>query len=149
MSDELVIKSARVIPMLSSDWQANLNPEDASQNPDQFLFRWDGKFIANRKIKGTWKMIAEVEQISDFDPEDKNQKARRPAFTTITFKDDGKTDSPTHVWSGDTLMDIDKYQALKLKNQSIDGTEYLFLEAGGFSNRHKTDWKTKWYVLSQ
>ncbi len=149
MGDELVIKSARVIPMLSSDWQANLNPEDASQNPDQFLFRWDGNFIANRKIKGTWKMVAEVEQISDFNPEDKIQKARRPTFTTITFKDDGKTDSPTRVWSGDTLMDIDKYQALKLKNQSIGGTQYLFLEAGGFSSRHKTDWQSKWYVLSQ
>ena len=135
--------------MLSSDWQANLNPEDASQNPDQFLFRWNGNFIANRKIKGTWKMVAEIEQISDFNPEDKTQKARRPAFTTITFKDDGETDSPTRVWSGDTLMDLDKYQALKLRNQSIGGTQYLFLEAGGFSNRHKTDWQSKWYVLSQ
>ncbi len=47
---------------------------------DQFLFRWDGNFIAKPKIKTTWKIIAEV---------------------------------------------------------------------GVFSNRGKTDWKTKWYVLSQ
>tara|TARA_B110000003_G_scaffold248382_1_gene260021 strand:+ start:4727 stop:4867 length:141 start_codon:yes stop_codon:yes gene_type:complete len=46
-------------------------------------------------------------------------------------------------------MDIDKYQALKLKNQSINETQYLFLEAGGFSKCHKTDWKTKWYFLSR
>ena len=44
----------------------------------------------------------------------------------------------TRIWSGDTLMDIDKNQILKLKNQSIDGPEYLFLEFGGFRNRHKT-----------
>lgn len=44
----------------------------------------------------------------------------------------------TRTWSGDTLMDIDKNQALKLKNQSIDGPEYLFLEFAGFRNRHKT-----------
>ena len=36
----------------------------------------------------------------------------------------------TRIWSSDTLMDIDKNQILKLKNQSIDGPEYLFLEFG-------------------
>lgn len=149
MGDDLVIRSAAVVPMQSSDWQANLNPEDASQEPDQFLFRWDGKFTANPKINGTWKIIAEVGEISDFDLEAKNQKARRPQFTTITFEEDGTTDSPTRVWSGDTLMDLDKYQALRMKTNIVGNTEYLFIEAGGFSNRHKPDWKTKWHVFTR
>ena len=149
MGDDLVIRSAAVVPMQSSDWQANLNPEDASQEPDQFLFRWDGKFTANPKINGTWKIIAEVGEISEFDLEAKNQKARRPQFTTITFEEDGTTDSPTRVWSGDTLMDLDKYQALRMKTNIVGNTEYLFIEAGGFSNRHKPDWKTKWHVFTR
>ncbi len=149
MGDDLVIRSAAVVPMQSSDWQANLNPEDASQEPDQFLFRWDGKFTANPKINGTWKIIAEVGEISEFDLEAKNQKARRPQVTTITFEEDGTTDSPTRVWSGDTLMDLDKYQALRMKTNIVGNTEYLFIEAGGFSNRHKPDWKTKWHVFTR
>ena len=149
MGDDLVIKSASIVPMLSSDWQANLNPEDASQKPDDFLFRWEGNFTATPGIKGTWQIIAEVAEISEFDPEAKNQKARRPTFAKITFNDKGLTDTPTRVWSGDTLMDLEKYQALKMKTQSVSGTEYLFIELGGYSNRHKPDWRTKWYVLSR
>lgn len=149
MGNDLITKSAAVVPMLSSDWQANLNPEDASQNPDEFLFRWDGKFTDNPKIHGTWKIISEVGEVSDFDPTAKNQKARRPAFSSITFKEKGVTDSPTRAWSGDTLMDLDKYQALKMKTAIVGSTEYLFIEAGGFSNRHKPDWKTKWHVFTR
>ncbi len=147
MGDDLVAKSAAVVPMLSSEWQANLNPEDASQNPDQFLFRWDGQFTANPKIMGTWNIIAEVAESSDFDPEAKNQKARRPLFNSITFQEKGTTDQVTRVWSGDTLLDLDKYQALKMEAKEVDGTSYLFIESGGFSNRHKPDWKSKWWVL--
>lgn len=149
MSDDLVAKSAAVVPMMSSHWQANLNPEDASQEPDQFLFRWDGKFTPNSKIEGTWKLVAEVENPSDFDPEAKNQKARRPLFTTITFRNNSTTDSPTRLWSGHTLMDLEKYQALKMKTGRVATTEYLFIESGDFSTRHKPDWKSGWYVLSR
>lgn len=135
--------------MLSSEWQANLNPEDASQNPDEFLFRWDGNFRQNQRLAGTWNLITEVDEIPEFDPEAKNPKARRPDFTTITFQENGTTDSPTRVWSADTLMDLDKYQALKMRISLDAETEYLFIEAGGFSNRHKPDWKSKWYVFSR
>jgi hypothetical protein len=46
-------------------------------------------------------------------------------------------------------MDLDKYQALKMKTAIVGSTEYLFIEAGGFSNRHKPDWKTKWHVFTR
>ncbi len=36
-----------------------------------------------------------------------------------------------------------------MTTRSVNGTEYLFLEAGGFSTRHKSDWKSKWYVLAK
>ena len=53
------------------------------------------------------------------------------------------------MWSGDTLMDLDRYQALKMETRTIGDAEFLFIEAGGFSERNKSDWKSKWYVLGR
>ena len=33
--------------------------------------------------------------------------------------------------------------------KSIKGAEYLFVEAGGFSARHKPGWKPRWLVLAR
>jgi hypothetical protein len=148
MGDELVTKSAKVVPMLSFEWQAKIDPEDATQNPDDNLFRWDGKFAANPKIMGSWKVIAEVAEFTDFDPA-KKTNVRRPLFSTITFKDGGATGDPTWAWSGDRLMDLNKYQALKMEVRKVGAAEYLFVESGGFSTRNKPDWKPKWYVMKR
>jgi len=148
MGDELVIESAKVVPMLSSEWQAKLDPEDASQDPDDNLFRWDGEFVADPRMKGSWKVIAQVPEIAAFDPS-KRVRLRRPLFSVITFKDGGRTGDPTWVWSGDTLMDLNRYQALKMIVKEIGDSDYLFIEAGGFSRRNKPDWKSQWYVLKR
>jgi hypothetical protein len=148
MGAELVTKSAKVVPMLSAEWQAMLDPEDASQDPDENLFRWDGKVAANPKVMGSWNVIAEVAEFAEFDPA-KKTNVRRPLFSTITFKDGGATGDPTWVWSGDRLMDLNKYQALKMEVRKVGAAEYLFVQAGGFSTRNKPDWKSKWYVLGR
>jgi hypothetical protein len=62
---------------------------------------------------------------------------------------DGTTGSPVWLWSGDRLMDLNKYQALRMKTKTVDGNDYLFIEAGEFSTRNKLGWKPKWLVLSQ
>ena len=150
MGDDLVRKSAKVIAMLSSQWQASLDPEDASQNPDDFLFRWDGRFSENSKVTGGWKLVTEVAEVSEFDPAAKRHaQARNPVVSSIVFRKGGATAEPTRVWSGDTLMDLEKLQALKMRVKPIGGSDYLFLEAGGFSKRHKPDWKSKWLVLKR
>ena len=92
-------------------------------------------------------MIAEVKDIDAYDPDGKNPKPRRPAFNQIELKPDGTTDQAIWMWSGKHLMDLDKYQALRMVTKSIDGKEHLFVEAGGFSTRNKPDWKSTWYVL--
>ena len=46
-------------------------------------------------------------------------------------------------------MDLEKYQALKMKTVTIDGGEYLFMEEGEFSTRRNPDWKSKWIVLKR
>ena len=60
-----------------------------------------------------------------------------------------KIEDATLVWSGDRLMDLNKYQALHMKVKRVGGADYLFVESGGFSNRHKPDWKSKWLVLGR
>jgi hypothetical protein len=148
IGDDLVFKSAAVIPMLSSAWQAKQDPDDREKSDSAVKFRWDGKFVANPKVLGSWNVIAEVAEIADFDPSKKNRRARGP-FGSITFKGGGKTSEPTWAWSGDTLMDLTKFQALKMQARKIDGVECLFVEKGGFSTRNKPGWKCQWYIMKR
>ncbi len=149
MNDELVFQSASTVPMLSSHWQSRLDPEDASLDPSEYLFRWDGQFVAHPDINGSWKVIARVDGIADFDPAGRNGKPGNVPFTDIIFKPDGRTNDPLLAWSGDTLMDLDRYQALKMQVNRIGNENYLFIEVGGFSTRQKPDWKSAWFVLKQ
>jgi hypothetical protein len=149
MGDDLVIKSAAVVPMLSSEWQAKQDPDDREQSALAVKFRWDGKFIANPKVSGRWNVIAEVAEIAELDPSKKARRPRRPPFSAMTFKDGGKTGDLTWIWSGDVLMDLNRYQALKMEVKTIGGGEYLFIEAGGFSTRNKPGWKSPWYVMKR
>jgi hypothetical protein len=73
----------------------------------------------------------------------------RTLFTKMTFKDKGRTDGVMWLWSGDTLMDLSRYQALKMALKTVDGGEYLFIESGGFSARHPAGWQTPWYVMKR
>jgi Family of unknown function (DUF6288) len=148
MGDELVAKSAFIVPMMSAEWQLKQDPEIAELDPEDGKFRWDGKFVANPKVMGGWQVIGEVADIPVFDPA-KPVKARNPAFSAMTFSADGATDNGAWVWSGDVLMDLTRYQALKMQIQEIGGTEYLFIEAGGFGTRNKPGWKSSLLVLKR
>ena len=67
----------------------------------------------------------------------------------MTFEDGGRTGVPFWIWSGDRLMDLTRYQALKMKLKAIGAEDYLFIEAGGFSTRNKPGWKPSWYVMKR
>ena len=149
MGDELVRRSAALVPMLSSEWQAKQDPDNHELRPDDHKFRWDGQFAVNPKVLGSWNVIAEVPEIAEFDPKQKNARARKPPFSAITFKDGGTTGDPTWVWSGDILMDLNTYEALQMKSKAVDEQEYLFIESGRFSTRNKPGWKPNWYILER
>ncbi|MBT3201713.1 MAG: hypothetical protein HN350_17565 [Phycisphaerales bacterium] len=149
MGDDLVFKSASIVPMMSSDWQAKYDPEDNTQNPDDNLFRWDGKFVANPKIAGKWRLIAQVAKFNEFDPNKRLVRLRNPPFSTITFKDGGKTDHRLWAWSGDMLMGLERFEARKMQVRKVGKAEYLFVESDEFSTRHKPGWKSKLYVLTK
>ncbi|MBC8324054.1 MAG: hypothetical protein H8E27_00265 [Verrucomicrobia subdivision 3 bacterium] len=148
IGNDLVLKSATLIPMLSSEWQAMQDPNDREQSASAVKFRWDGQFIANPEILGNWTVLTEVAAIEDFDPAKKSGKARNPLFSEIALQANGRTKDPTLIWSGDTLMDLNKYQALKIVPRALAGELYLFIEAGGFGTRNKPGWKPKWFVLT-
>jgi len=146
MGDDLVLESATVVPMLSSEWQSKQNPDDRELSATAVKFRWDGRVAANPQVLGTWTTIDQVKTIDEFTLE-KKMRPGRPPFTEMTFKDNGRTDKPTWIWSGDTLMDLTRYQALKMTVQRIGGADYLFIEAGGFSERHPVGWQSPWQVM--
>lgn len=71
----------------------------------------------------------------------------RARIRSITFRNGGAPDSMLRIWSGDTLMDLERNEALKMIVKNIDGTDYLFVEDGGFSTRHPADRQSTWSVL--
>ena len=61
----------------------------------------------------------------------------------------GKKHDIFWIWSGDTLMDLARNQALKMTLKTIDGSEILFIVAGGFGTRNKPGWKPNLYALQR
>ena len=77
--------------------------------------------------------------IEAFNP-GKNMDTRHAPINAIAFKDQGLTTSQTMIWSGDTLMDIERYEALKMTVRKPSGTDCLLLEAGGCSTENPPGW---------
>jgi hypothetical protein len=65
------------------------------------------------------------------------------------FKDGGTTENPNLVWSGERLIQMERSEALRTKPMSIDGVDFLFVEAGGFSEKNPSAWTSPWVVLKR
>ncbi len=148
LGDDLVLKSATVVPMLSSAWQAKQDPDSRELQTENDKFLYDGKFVANPKVLGAWTTVDVVKTIDEFTP-GKKMSAGRARIKRMTFKDGGRTGDVLWIWSGDILMDLTRYQALKMTVKTIDAGDYLFLEAGGFSARNRPGWQSPWYVMKR
>ena len=147
--DEPVLRTAATfVIMLSSDWQALQDPESAESQGDEGMFRYDGKFVAVPKMLGTWNTVALVNSMEEFKPDGKPNPGRSP-LRKVTFEEGGSTDSPGWIWSGYHLMDLDRSQMLKITPRSIDGTVYLFIEAGGFGLRNPAGWQSPLMVMKR
>ena len=144
MGDDLVLKSATVVPMLSSAWQKNQDPANKELQTRDDMFHYDGTFIANPKVLGAWTAVALVQSPDDFDPA-KPVNANSAPFKAVRFQEQGLTDSAAMIWSSDTLMDLDRYQALKM---TVKG-DHLFIEAGGFSEENPIGWKSPLVVMKR
>ena len=154
MGDDLVRLSATQVPMLSSTWQANWI-EAREQGMDVEIedipgrLVYDGQFVAAPALVGAWRVVNTTYDVDAWTPDMRREGHVRPSFNGLVLNDNGRTDNPIMLWSGDILLDLDKYQALQMRTRTIDGTEYLFVESGGFSNRHNANWRNGWAVLQR
>jgi hypothetical protein len=141
--DETVFKKAATAKaLLSSEWQAFQDPTLTSENPEAGKFQCDGKFVSNPALQGSWTTIAQVPSMEAFDPAKPVDGGRAP-IKELALIADGKTNSPLRYWSGDTLIDMEKLEALRMTLQG----EHLFIEAGGFNPRHQVGWKPPIIVM--
>jgi len=156
VSDMQAWDGLQQVPMQSSEWQQAQDTDVAELVSDEGLFLYDGTFVASENVLGAWTPIGQVAAIDDFKPGTEIEKTL-PRYRSITFKEDGFTDSTTRYWSGDILMELAKVPAaLKMKTRSIDGDDYLFIEAGGFTFYHERQtykqprtWRSPWSVLKR
>jgi hypothetical protein len=142
--------------MQSSAWQQAQSSDVAEIISDEGLFRFDGKFVPNPAVLGAWTPLGTVSSIDSFKPGTELDKTM-PRYRSITLKEKGFTDSTSRYWSGDTLMELGRTSmALKMKTKTIDGTDYLFIETGGFTfyherqhYKHPRTWRSPWFVLKK
>ena len=129
INDELVRQTATTVGMKGDAWLAAYIEDNADDDPDDQLFRWDSRFVANDHITGTWKLLGVTTDPDGVDPGNGLPSVRRPDFQTITFKDGGDTSLATRMWTGDILMNLDQYVAQRMLVKSVDGNEYLLIQS--------------------
>lgn len=146
---ERFVLGRKLQPMRCTSWQATKDSND--------MFLYDGKFIANGKIVGQWISIGQVAGIAAFKPATIVAPVEDALIGEMTIKADGSTSYERFAWSGNILMDVKERQALMITPKTIAGTDYLFIESGGFSKKNRTswtpdhpaDWKPALYVLKR
>lgn len=148
LDDAVFRKAAAFVPMLSSDWQSLQNPDNPPADPEEGKFRYDGKFVPDPKVAGSWTVVALVASPDEFDPAAKPNPDRSP-FREIDLNSDGSTNNSRWIWSGATLMDLESYAAHKITPQTIAGTDYLMVEAGGFNPKNPAGWQSRLMVLKR
>ncbi len=141
-------KAAAMVPMLNAAWQASHDPDSGEEPTEDLRYRYDGTFVPDSKAVGTWVVTALVDHAAEFDPKAKSPRGKTN-FNDIELRSDGGTGSPSYLWSGDILMDLDRAQALKMEIKSLGGADYLFIEAGGFGPKNPVGWKPQWMVLKR
>jgi hypothetical protein len=160
-SYDQVLRSATQVPMLSAEWQAKEFEGLADKRQvDEVAaregtvsdgkFRYDGKSLPNPAVIGSWILLGLVDKISGFVPGGELKKGRLP-FRAVTIREGGTTDSPTILWTGSTMMNISRFEALRMVAKDIGGTDYLFVEAGNFhvATGIPVGWKSPWCVMKR
>ncbi|MFT5906090.1 MAG: hypothetical protein ACI9E1_001695 [Cryomorphaceae bacterium] len=148
MDRKVILNSATKSPMRSAEWQA-LQDTMRNTGEDDGKYVWNGKFAANSKVQGAWTQLGQVKSIDKFKPGEPIKSNARARFQEVIFKDGGSTNDGLIIWSDDLLLDLRKNEALKMTSKTIDDTEYLFIEAGGFHTKHGTEWKAPRYVMKR
>ena len=148
LSDEVMIRSAAALPMTSSDWQALQDLDDNDLDTEVGKFHWDGEFAANPALAGEWKSIGITSDPESFDPKARPD-TRNLRLPQLNLLPSGKTQELFLIHSGNILMNLETNEALKMEFKTLDGTDYLFIEQGGFATKRGMDWRPNWEVLTR
>ncbi|MBT8045357.1 MAG: hypothetical protein KJO79_10440 [Verrucomicrobiae bacterium] len=148
MGRDVILNSATKTPMRSAEWQALQDP-DRNVGPDDGKYIWNGKFVSNAKIIGSWTQLGQVQTIDEFQPEGPIKSSKGSPYQKITFKDGGGTNDGLVIWTNTMLLNLRSNDALKITPKTIDGVDYLFIEAGGFHPKHGPDWKAPLLVMKR
>ncbi|MDT8390213.1 MAG: DUF6288 domain-containing protein [Lentisphaeria bacterium] len=148
MGTDMLKKAAPLVPMRSAEWQTVQEP-GTNVDPEDGTFKWDGVFVPNPAVVGSWQVVGQVESVDAFAPGAKPAPVRAPRFGSMTFTAEGGTADPLWIWSDGILMDLDQFQALRVEPRQMDGKDYLLIEAGGFDTKHGPDWTPPWLVLER
>jgi len=148
LDESTLKKAATFLPMFTSEWQASIDPESSEPPTDHGKFHYDGTFTPNPAIIGKWTTVAQVTTVEDFDPAAKTNPGRSP-IRNIEFHSDGTTDSPSWIWTGNTLINLETTTAHKISTHHIQDKPYLTIESGGFSPKHPAGWTTPLMILKK
>jgi len=138
------------VPMKSSEWQEMQDPDDrdADADPNEGKFRYTGRFVENLATIGTWNVIDQVNDPDEFQGPRENTEFEA-AYQSINFQSGGNTDDPMWIWTDGKLMHLKESEALSIEARTINGIQYLFIENGGFSDKHPRGWFSPWNVLTR
>ncbi len=149
LRDELE-RGLRLVGLRDAEWQAAQDP-DSDTDPNEDLYIWDGQVSPNAAAVGSWQAVDEVPEIGAFDPNSPQRPSRgwNPPLAEIELTDDLRTSDPLLVWTGSMLLDAGRKQALAVEHAQVEGKDYLFIEAGGFSPERPGDWTSSWLVFEK
>lgn len=147
---EELIRGMQLVGMRDADWQAFQDP-DSNIDPDEHLHMWDGSFTENDAAVGSWRLVDEVQEMNDFVPGERQRSRRgwRPVLEEIELENATVTSDPLFVWTGNKLLHVEELEALRVQHATVDGQDYLFVEAGDFSQDRDTDWTSPWLVFER
>lgn len=148
LDDDQFVHSATMVPMTCAQWQAQQDPDNADLDPNAGRYLWDGKFKPNPALLGSWKTVGYAPKADDFTPA-KPGNAQSAPVKNLTFKADGRTDELLFIWSGTTLMNLVKNEAMNMELRKVGETEYLFIEAGGFQAKNGPAWQSPRFVMQR
>lgn len=113
-------------------------------------FMRDGNraIVANPQVFGSWRTVALVQSLEEFNPE-KPLTGKHAPLNGIGFQDKERTASETWIWSGVRLMNLERYEALKMTPGRFEGVDYLVIEAGAFGTRNKPGCKPQLIIMKR
>jgi hypothetical protein len=155
----------------------------AKSKKDSDKYVYSGTFTPNKDLMGKWQTVAMAKSAEDYQAQLEKQvadeakakaaaeaaklKGKTPApakpappppkfgIGSMDLQDAGKVGGPKgFVWSGNMLINGGSEEVLKMDIKSVQGKEYLLVEAGGFTQTNEkiedeTPWDPRYYVMER